>query len=187
MNVPRKRDSVLDRLREIRVPALVIVGEHDVLLPPSHSNEVAARLTDASLVVVEKAGHLSTEVMRFAWFLGTASSHRSRPANRLRTRVWNRIRWRTPAIFCSSRPGRCERSREARRRVFDHPIYTHHSWFFSSRRECGDARFDRLAGSRIFCGGILARSTWLDHRQRHGHACLLVYRPQGCGRCSHHW
>ena len=56
----RRRDSVLDRLGEIKVPALVIVGEHDRLLPPSYSNEIAARLTDASLVVVEKAGHLST-------------------------------------------------------------------------------------------------------------------------------
>ncbi len=56
----RRRDSVLDRLGEIKGPALVIVGEDDGLLPPSYSNEIAAGLTDASLVVVEKAGHLST-------------------------------------------------------------------------------------------------------------------------------
>jgi pimeloyl-ACP methyl ester carboxylesterase len=55
-----RRDSVLDRLGEIKVPTLVIVGEHDAALPPSHSKEIAAGLTDASLVVVEKAGHLST-------------------------------------------------------------------------------------------------------------------------------
>jgi pimeloyl-ACP methyl ester carboxylesterase len=60
MRALRKRDSLLDRLGEIKVPALVIVGEHDILLPPSYSKEIAAGLTDASLVVVEKSGHLSS-------------------------------------------------------------------------------------------------------------------------------
>jgi pimeloyl-ACP methyl ester carboxylesterase len=60
MHALKRRDSVLDRLSEIKVPALVIVGEHDAPLPPFHSKEIAAGLTDASLVVVEKAGHLST-------------------------------------------------------------------------------------------------------------------------------
>jgi pimeloyl-ACP methyl ester carboxylesterase len=60
MHALRKRDSVLDRLGEIKVPALVIVGKDDILLPPSYSNEIAAGLADASLVVVEKAGHLSS-------------------------------------------------------------------------------------------------------------------------------
>jgi 3-oxoadipate enol-lactonase len=60
MRALRRRDSVLDRLGEIKVPALVIVGEHDAALPPSYSMEIAAGLTDASLVVIENAGHLSS-------------------------------------------------------------------------------------------------------------------------------
>jgi pimeloyl-ACP methyl ester carboxylesterase len=60
MRALRKRDSVLDRLGEIEVPALVIVGEQDTILPPPYSMEIAAGLTDASLVVVDKAGHLSS-------------------------------------------------------------------------------------------------------------------------------
>jgi pimeloyl-ACP methyl ester carboxylesterase len=60
MHALRTRDSVLDRLGEIEVPALVVVGEHDVLLPPTYSKDITTGLADASLVVVEKAGHLST-------------------------------------------------------------------------------------------------------------------------------
>jgi 3-oxoadipate enol-lactonase len=60
MHALRTRDSVLDRLAGIKVPALVIVGEHDTLLPPACSKEIVAGLPDASLIVVEKAGHLST-------------------------------------------------------------------------------------------------------------------------------
>jgi 3-oxoadipate enol-lactonase len=60
MQALRKRDSILDRLAEIKVPALVIVGEQDALLPLSYSMEIAAGLTDTSLVVIEKAGHLSS-------------------------------------------------------------------------------------------------------------------------------
>jgi pimeloyl-ACP methyl ester carboxylesterase len=60
MHALRTRDSVLDRLGEIGVPALVIVGEHDALLPAAYSKDIATGLADAFLVVVEKAGHLST-------------------------------------------------------------------------------------------------------------------------------
>lgn len=59
MQALRSRDSILDRLGEIDVPALVIVGECDGLLPPPLSRAIASGLPDASLVVVEKAGHLT--------------------------------------------------------------------------------------------------------------------------------
>jgi pimeloyl-ACP methyl ester carboxylesterase len=40
------------------VPALVVVGEHDELTPPSDAKELAALLPRARLVVVPDAGHL---------------------------------------------------------------------------------------------------------------------------------
>ncbi len=54
-----RRDSVVHQLPEIKIPALVIVGEEDEALPASCSEEIATRLADAHLVVVPRAGHLS--------------------------------------------------------------------------------------------------------------------------------
>jgi pimeloyl-ACP methyl ester carboxylesterase len=56
----RTRDSIVERLGEIQVPALVVVGEKDQPLPPSYSREIAGALPNASLVVIEKSGHIST-------------------------------------------------------------------------------------------------------------------------------
>lgn len=53
------RDSLKDRLGNIHQPALVLVGEEDVSLPPPCSARMAERLSNASLQVVERAGHLS--------------------------------------------------------------------------------------------------------------------------------
>jgi pimeloyl-ACP methyl ester carboxylesterase len=55
-----RRDSVLERLHEISVPTLVIVGEEDASLPVGCSREIAQAIEGASLVVVPRAGHLST-------------------------------------------------------------------------------------------------------------------------------
>jgi pimeloyl-ACP methyl ester carboxylesterase len=54
----KDRDSILDRLSEITVPALVIVGEQDRLLPPAYSSEIAQSLNNASMTVIPNAGHL---------------------------------------------------------------------------------------------------------------------------------
>jgi pimeloyl-ACP methyl ester carboxylesterase len=40
------------------VPGLVLAGDKDLLTPSAHSAEIAERLPDAELVVVEGAGHL---------------------------------------------------------------------------------------------------------------------------------
>ncbi|MDN3556838.1 alpha/beta fold hydrolase [Halomonas maura] len=53
-----KRDSVLDRLEEIRVPALVLVGEEDRSLPVALSRRIHERLPDSTLTVIPRAGHL---------------------------------------------------------------------------------------------------------------------------------
>ncbi len=55
-----RRDSVVARLGEIRVPALVLVGEEDRSLPVADAEEIHAGLPDSRLVVIPKAGHLST-------------------------------------------------------------------------------------------------------------------------------
>ena len=54
-----QRDSVLDRLHEIRVPALVLVGEEDRSLPVALSRRIHDRLPDATFTVIPGAGHLS--------------------------------------------------------------------------------------------------------------------------------
>jgi proline iminopeptidase len=49
--------SVMDRLDEIKVPALVLAGRHDFLFPPEHQAILADRLPNAQLELVERAGH----------------------------------------------------------------------------------------------------------------------------------
>jgi aminoacrylate hydrolase len=45
------------RLLEIRTPTLVVVAKDDVITPPFYSEEIAARIPDARLVVLETGGH----------------------------------------------------------------------------------------------------------------------------------
>jgi pimeloyl-ACP methyl ester carboxylesterase len=46
-------------LAEIAVPTLIVVGESDVLTPPSESKEMAAAIPDSRLVTIPGAGHLT--------------------------------------------------------------------------------------------------------------------------------
>lgn len=54
-----RRDSLLDRLDRIRVPALVVVGAEDRSLKPPVSRRIHERLPDSELVEIPGAGHLS--------------------------------------------------------------------------------------------------------------------------------
>jgi pimeloyl-ACP methyl ester carboxylesterase len=54
------RDSVVEDLAKITVPALVLVGAEDLALPPERSREIAAHLADSEFLEVAAAGHLST-------------------------------------------------------------------------------------------------------------------------------
>jgi len=54
------RDTVIDKIGELRMPTLVIVGEEDASLPVACSREIADAIPDASLVVIPGAGHLSS-------------------------------------------------------------------------------------------------------------------------------
>ena len=50
-------DSMAERMSEIIVPALVIVGNQDILTPRGDSEELAERLPNAELVVISGAAH----------------------------------------------------------------------------------------------------------------------------------
>lgn len=54
-----RRDSLLARLPEIGVPALVLVGEEDRSLPPFLARRIHGLLPDSRLVQIPEAGHLS--------------------------------------------------------------------------------------------------------------------------------
>jgi 3-oxoadipate enol-lactonase len=49
----------LDRLREIRIPALVLVGEHDHGTPPAMAQQIHANLPGSELKFIPSAAHLS--------------------------------------------------------------------------------------------------------------------------------
>lgn len=54
------RPDSLDLLPQITCPTLILVGEHDVLTPPSEAEAMHARIPGAELVQVPVVGHLST-------------------------------------------------------------------------------------------------------------------------------
>ncbi len=54
------RPESFDLLPQIQCPALVLVGEEDVLTPPSDSEAMAKALPNATLVRIPQAGHLSS-------------------------------------------------------------------------------------------------------------------------------
>lgn len=54
-----QRDSLLGRLQEIGVPALVLVGEEDRSLPPALSRRIHDGLRHSTFAVISAAGHLS--------------------------------------------------------------------------------------------------------------------------------
>jgi pimeloyl-ACP methyl ester carboxylesterase len=54
-----KREDTTERLRSLRVPVLLIVGEEDVVTPPSEMEKMKAVLTDAKLVKIAGAAHMS--------------------------------------------------------------------------------------------------------------------------------
>jgi pimeloyl-ACP methyl ester carboxylesterase len=51
--------DVRERLSEIDVPTLAVVGEHDALTPPSYHEYLAEEIPDATLVRINGAAHLA--------------------------------------------------------------------------------------------------------------------------------
>jgi pimeloyl-ACP methyl ester carboxylesterase len=54
-----ERQGVVDRLSEIMVPTLVIVGDQDVATVPAKAERIAAGIPGAKLVGIPNAGHTS--------------------------------------------------------------------------------------------------------------------------------
>jgi proline iminopeptidase len=78
--------TVMDRLSEIQVPTLVLAGRYDFLFPPEHQAILADRLPNATLDLIECAGHnpqmeKTAEVIQaIVDFMSTASVPESRLA-----------------------------------------------------------------------------------------------------------
>jgi 3-oxoadipate enol-lactonase len=53
-----ERDTILDTLSDVRVPALIVSGQQDHTLPSIHSERIVARLPNARHVQVADAAHL---------------------------------------------------------------------------------------------------------------------------------
>ncbi len=53
------RPDLTAALGEINLPALVVVGEHDMISPPDEMRAIAAALPQAELLLVPDAGHLA--------------------------------------------------------------------------------------------------------------------------------
>lgn len=53
--------NLMDRLREIQVPTLVLAGRDDFEFPPEHQAILADRLPHARLEIIERAGHNAPE------------------------------------------------------------------------------------------------------------------------------
>jgi 3-oxoadipate enol-lactonase len=51
--------DVLDRLKEIKCPALVIVGDQDHGTPPEMARQIHQNLAGSKLVIIPSAAHLS--------------------------------------------------------------------------------------------------------------------------------
>jgi pimeloyl-ACP methyl ester carboxylesterase len=57
----REAKSTCDRLREIKVPAIIIAGEADRIVPAENARIMAARIPGAELVILKDTGHMLIE------------------------------------------------------------------------------------------------------------------------------
>ena len=53
------RESILDRLSEIRCPTLVLCGEEDAATSPARAHRISDRIPGATLTMIPAAGHIS--------------------------------------------------------------------------------------------------------------------------------
>jgi proline iminopeptidase len=49
--------NVLERLSELTMPTLIIAGAYDFQFPPEHQQQIAERISNAHLKIIENAGH----------------------------------------------------------------------------------------------------------------------------------
>jgi proline iminopeptidase len=55
------KTNLISRLKEIRVPTLIVVGSHDFICSPLHAHRLHMGIPGSKLILIEKAGH-------FSWF-----------------------------------------------------------------------------------------------------------------------
>lgn len=53
------RNDTTEYLSKIKIPALVICGEHDALTPPPVMQALAEKINDAEFVIIKNSGHMS--------------------------------------------------------------------------------------------------------------------------------
>jgi pimeloyl-ACP methyl ester carboxylesterase len=49
----------MDRVHEIKLPALIICGELDVMTPVKYTNYLGAKLANSRVVIIPQASHLA--------------------------------------------------------------------------------------------------------------------------------
>jgi magnesium chelatase accessory protein len=54
-------DPLFRRLPVLRVPLVLVYGDHDIAVPPSVAESVAALVPDSTLVAMPGLGHLAHE------------------------------------------------------------------------------------------------------------------------------
>jgi 3-oxoadipate enol-lactonase len=54
------RTDTTEALSKIRVPTLILVGEHDTVTPPGAARDMHDRIPDCRLRIIENAGHMSS-------------------------------------------------------------------------------------------------------------------------------
>lgn len=62
--------DLLPRLRDIRVPTLIVVGSHDFICSPLQAQRLHLGIAGSKLIVIEKAGHLPWLEQPEAFYLG---------------------------------------------------------------------------------------------------------------------
>jgi pimeloyl-ACP methyl ester carboxylesterase len=53
------RTDTTEALAKIKIPTLIMVGEHDVLTPPAVSRMMSEKIPHSQLHVIQNAGHMS--------------------------------------------------------------------------------------------------------------------------------
>lgn len=54
------RSCLLEQLRQIKIPTLIIVGEEDLPRPPREAQEMLKHIPNAQLAIIPRAGHICT-------------------------------------------------------------------------------------------------------------------------------
>jgi len=59
LNVLATRTTTLNQLESLDLPALILVGEEDILTPPDCSKDLAKNLKNSEMHIIKNSGHLS--------------------------------------------------------------------------------------------------------------------------------